>query len=99
MFPLPRRKGCCAMANRHACMCQREVDGTYRYVGNTTNLKGLQKNLARHSHPDLRLPLLHRSVYVPVHKRLELADLPLRRRVGQPLAALLDLAVMPPASP
>ena len=35
----------CAMANRHACMCQREVDGVYRYVGNTTNLKGHKQNL------------------------------------------------------
>ena len=33
------------MANRHACMCQREVDGVYRYVGNTTNLKGHKQNL------------------------------------------------------
>lgn len=35
----------CAMANRHACMCQKRVDNVYRYVGNTSGLKGHKRGL------------------------------------------------------
>ena len=41
----------CAMANKHACMCKKKVDGEWAWVGTTSGLKGNRPRLYHNDHP------------------------------------------------